>query len=456
MGNEIDKQFNNSQQDKSNDVLNEETQIVENGLNELIDNSKWTEEFKTDNDKLVPNKEDVEDVNASINDTSIGAETIRRAEKQIKEQNSARGKWFTISFFLINIFVLAGVLIYQYNAFGFTKLSDFLVEDGNFKYIIFAVITFFVIMILEMLRNYVLIKKSTNMHRPFLAYKSVAIRKYYDSIIPISTGGQTFELMYLRERGIRGGTAISIPFAKLIMNQIALISLAIILLSVSGWQIESSTILTPVLAIISLIIIFVVIAFIIFLSVSKVWAPRLILTILKFLQKCRLIKDYNITFKKIMRLVLEYQRSIKYYASSFKTLVISFISAYGVYVCKALIAFFIYSGFNGLNTAVFLDIFTKVIICELVVQLIPIPGGSGISELSFTTMFISLFDNGSIFWALLLWRILDYFAYLLQGALVLVYDFAIGNKRNQKMLKKFNLTDINDIELEKYTQTLTN
>ena len=82
----------------------------------------------------------------------------------------------------------------------------------------------------------------------------------------------------------------------------------------------------------------------------------------------------------------------------------------------------------------FITIFTKVILCELVVKLIPLPGGTVVSEFTFTTMFISLFSNGSIFWALLIWRWLDYFMYLLQGIIVVLYDFVIGNKRNKKML----------------------
>ena len=412
---------------------------------------KWVEEFKTDNDKqIIPTTEDV-----MANSKEIDSDAITKAEEQVKVQKSAKGKWFSISFFMINIFVFAGILIYQYNTFGVKKLESFFVEDKNFKYIIFAFLAFATIMLLETLRNYALIRKSTKMHRPILAYKVTAIRKYYNGVTPGGSGGKPFEMIYLRSRGIRAGIATSITFAKVVFSLIAFISLGIILLAVSGWQVAEGAEFATILAIISLVLFSLLLLLILFLSLSKVWAPKMILAVLKFLQKCRIIKDYQKAFKVIMRFVLEYQRSIKYYASSLTTLIISFFTAYGVYICKALIAFFIYCAFNGLDTAVFTTIFTKVILCELVVKLIPLPGGTVVSEFTFTTMFITLFSNGSIFWALLIWRSLDYFIYLVQGIIVVFYDFIIGNKLNKKMLSKYKVEGA-DIDITEYEKLLNN
>lgn len=445
MGRKRDKQLNNLNKDSLN----------ENQLKNTKEDNKsaeWKDVFKTNNDNIIPKDEDI--IIDEINETDINRDNIEKAEAQLKEQNSSRGKWFTAVFFVINLIVLACVLIYQYNNFGVKNLDTFLVKDKNFKFLIFAFITFLVIMLLESLRNYAFLLKSTKTHRPFLAYKSSAIHRYYDSITPLATGGQAFELIYLKSRGIKSGIATSIPFAKYIINQFAFVSLAIILLCFNGWVLDDGAKFTTILAIITLVVICLAVSFIIFLSISKKFAPKLILSILKLLQKCRIIKDYNATFQKIMRFVLEYQRCIKYYASSFWTLITAFVSAYGIYVCKALIAFFIYCAFNGFNTAVFTTIFTKIILCELVVKLIPIPGGSGLSEISFTAIFISLFDNGSIFWALLIWRILDYFAYLLQGGLILIYDFVYGNRKNLKMKQKYSLISNDELETNEFNEML--
>ena len=44
------------------------------------------------------------------------------------------------------------------------------------------------------------------------------------------------------------------------------------------------------------------------------------------------------------------------------------------------------------------------VMIEMAASFIPIPGGSGVSELSFTALFASLFTEGTLFWALIIWR----------------------------------------------------
>ena len=212
------------------------------------------------------------------------------------------------------------------------------------------------------------------------------------------------------------------------MYQFAFVSLSLILIILHHNILFDGAVFTGILAMATLIITIIAVLFIIFLSTSKKLAPKMIMMFLKLLQKMHIIKNYEEPFKKIMRFGLEYQRSIKYYASSLPTMIVSFVSTFGIFLCKAVIAFFIFCTFKGLDTSMFTTIFTKVILCELVVKLVPIPGGSGLSEISFTALFIGIFDNGSIFWAVLIWRIFDYFIYLLQGVLILIYYFLIGNK----------------------------
>ena len=68
-------------------------------------------------------------------------------------------------------------------------------------------------------------------------------------------------------------------------------------------------------------------------------------------------------------------------------------------------------------------------ICECAIAIIPLPGGSGASELSFNALLGSLFPDGTFFWGVLLWRILIYYAYIPQGWIVMLIDsFRSKNK----------------------------
>ena len=85
----------------------------------------------------------------------------------------------------------------------------------------------------------------------------------------------------------------------------------------------------------------------------------------------------------------------------------------------------------NVTAEVVIEILSKFILVELATKYIPIPGGSGVAEISFSALFMALFTDGTLFWAMLFWRIMNYFIYLLQGMIVLIYDFAYGNKKNK-------------------------
>ena len=80
--------------------------------------------------------------------------------------------------------------------------------------------------------------------------------------------------------------------------------------------------------------------------------------------------------------------------------------------------------------------FVLQLACDLAVSLIPIPGGAGTAEMSFSALCKPLFvatlgstAGGLFVWAILFYRILTYYGYLIQGGILLLYDFLIGNKK---------------------------
>ena len=80
MNKKDDEQLNNSDGNKTNQ--------------EDINPSNWTQEFKTDNDRLIPHDEDIV---IDVSDKAINKDVLKKAEAKIKEQKSKRGKWFTVA-----------------------------------------------------------------------------------------------------------------------------------------------------------------------------------------------------------------------------------------------------------------------------------------------------------------------------------------------------------------------
>lgn len=126
-------------------------------------------------------------------------------------------------------------------------------------------------------------------------------------------------------------------------------------------------------------------------------------------------------------------KSSKFYITNWWVTLSSILIYSMIIIVKALIPFMLYWAFNDVVSGqIMLEIFSKFILVELATKYIPIPGGTGVAEISFSALFASLFNDGTLFWAMLFWRILNYFIYLFQGIIVIVYDFAYGNKKTEQ------------------------
>jgi uncharacterized membrane protein YbhN (UPF0104 family) len=65
--------------------------------------------------------------------------------------------------------------------------------------------------------------------------------------------------------------------------------------------------------------------------------------------------------------------------------------------------YFIYLMLGGVpGLTEYLTIFVYSILIDLASGFVPLPGGTGMSELSFTLVFANIFPEGTMFWGLLL------------------------------------------------------
>ncbi len=409
-------------------------------------NNEATTEFTVDNDKLLPSDEDLKRV--EISDNKI----LDEAKQKMKEQSSRRTKIFNIAFFLVNIAVLVIILIVQLNRDGISNLGSAIGSEVGIRYLFLALGAFAAIMLVDSLRTFILIHKSTGRVMPLISYKSTAMEKYYDSITPLSVGGQPFMIYYLSRWKIKASTATSIPMARLVYSQLAFVVVSIVILFTNldifnSYQADANVVY--VISIVALCLICLLILSIFVLSYSKVVAPKLVMGVLKLGHKMHLVRDYEASFENIMRHVLEYQKSMKYFAKSLPVSIVSFILSAGIYFLKALVPFCIYLAMTPVPVVSYFSIFARIILCELVAHIIPFPGGAGMVEFSFSTLFASLFLDGTLFWAMLFYRLFSYYIYLLQGFCVMVYDFAIGNRRRTNRPKRLERRRIKKIERSK-------
>ena len=146
-------------------------------------------------------------------------------EQSVSKQNSKKSKILNLVFFLVNICVVAGILTYQLLQEDFTPIEGFRIDVAS---LLLAILFFALTVSAETLCISYLIKQSTGKWRLGLSYKTAEIGRYYDSVTPMSTGGQPFQITYLKKRGMPLHTSLSIPLAKYVFNQIAWVILSLV------------------------------------------------------------------------------------------------------------------------------------------------------------------------------------------------------------------------------------
>lgn len=386
----------------------------------------------------------------SIIEAESQAKTLKEANEAVVKQKSPQKKIWSFIFLVINIVVVAYILLHMLEGQKVGSLSSI---GFNYIFLALAILVFPALMLCDQMRYLMLIKSSTKKRRPFLAYKVSAIGRYYDYVTPFASGGQPFQIYYLTNRGVKASSAISIPLAKYIVQQIvfAFVSLVLLIGSLTFlkdvFTSATGSTIVSVASWIGFSINSFVVFFTILLSSSRL-GHKLVICILKILKKIRIVRNYDKYYNKLIKLVEEYQRTMKFFAKSPKLLFsMVFYSLAGI-VLQYTAPFLIYCAFgNPFSLEIWVQIMIVSLMIDLACSFIPLPGGTGVAELSFAAMFAALFGSAT-FWAMLLWRFLTYYAFIIQGLGLIIYDYAYGNKKNERLLAKWKAE-----EDEKYNAT---
>lgn len=377
------------------------------------------------------------DVNENIDsivDAEKRAKVIKDANEAVVKNKNPQKKLWSFVFLLINIVVVIIILLKMLDGQSVTSLDNI---PFNYPFLVIALLVFPILMICDQARYYILIKHSTKRHRPFLAYKTAAIGRYYDYITPLGSGGQPFQIYYLTSRGVKPSSATAIPFAKYIVQQIVFAFLALFLLLGSVTFLKDvftnatgSTIIS-VASWLGFAFNCLMVFIIILLSSSRL-GHKLVIGILKLLKKIHIVKNYDRYYNKLIKLVEEYQRTMKFFVKSPRLLISMIFFSMMVLVVEYSAPFLIYCAFgNPPSFDMWLQIMIVSLMIQLAISFIPLPGGSGAAELSFAAMFSALM-SADTFWAMMIWRFLTYYAFIIQGLGVVIYDYVIGNKKNDR------------------------
>lgn len=371
-----------------------------------------------------------------IKDEDIVNETITKAQIIANPYKSKKKKIISGCMLTLNLLLVFFVFFnFAREQGGIHPLSELIAGKPKWRFLFIAFCFYLLTITFNTLKYVILIKQNTGKFRFWFSFKLASIGRYYDLITPMASGGQPFEIYYMKKNGYSSDTATAAPLTKYMIWQFSFFFLCLMILILYSKEYISST-LVFICAWVGLGIVLLIFLFVFLMSITNKFGAFIVVTVLKLLHRLRIIKNYRVTLFKVLRFVKSYQYNIKRFATE-PLLIISeiIITILGI-ISNAIIAYFIYLAFAETVEVSWWSIVCKVCICELASSFIPLPGGSGAQELSFNALIGYLFPEGAFFWAVLIWRILTYYIHLLQGGIVLIGDFVASKIKLRKAIKE--------------------
>ena len=371
----------------------------------------------------------------------IQQQKLNEIEQSVSKQKSKKSKIINIVFFIVNIVVVAGILIYQLMG------EDFQVDESvklslNLSSLVVVALLLFAVVICDTFAISYLLKQSTGKWRWGISYKTSQIGRYYDSVTPMSTGGQPFQVTYLKGRGVPIHNALSIPLAKYMFNQIGWLLVSLMALIVS-WVDNSYGTFVSIASIVGFVLASFVLFVMFFLSISKKVGRVLVVKTLKLLYKMKIVKNYDKQYEKITKAISDYQDVMKQFAKSPKDFIIMSSASFLKCFVNYSIPFFIIQLFvPAIAGEYYFKLLVMTTLVDLSSSFFPMPGGTGMNEISFSAAFAAVVGKQApIVWVLLVWRLCSYYFYLVQGIFIITYDVVYGNRKYRWQVVKNNLME---------------
>lgn len=386
-------------------------------------------------------------------DLEIPKEVVDEKLKQALEtQNPKKKKKNTVInllLLLVNIVFMVFIvksLISNVGDADFTKIVE--QQGSKLWWLLGGVLIYGVYMFAQYSMYNVLIKDITGKKRRKLAYDVAVVGKYYDNVTPFAVGGQPMQIVALSKNGISPGVSTSIPIMKMMLNSIVNVFLVILFFIFGLPRIPHTSafndlllVILEVLGVIGVIITGVVTLCMVLISSGNLVTRSLLSKIIKLGYRLKIVKNYRQTLKKTINQVAEYRSSMKYLWKRKKLLIKMILLCLIECLSYAIMPYFVVRAFStSIDLSPIMLIFICLVqyyICAMASSFIPLPGGTGLMEISFIFLFgagvINLGD--SIVWALLAWRFLSYYMILIHGfshELIKIVKTLIKNKRKRE------------------------
>lgn len=305
----------------------------------------------------------------------------------------------------------------------------------NWPYLLAALALPLAFIGLDVTKYTIMIHSATKRVAPLTAYNCSQLGRYYDNVTPLGAGGQPFQVHYLTTKNIESGKAMATVITTFIIQQLAFTVMGpyfIIRFCLSDTVLPVKT-LFIVMSWVGYSFYLIIPLFLILMTVKPSIAAAIANFFIRLLTKMKILRHPEKLEERVKNSLDRYRQTAGYITKNFFRVIIVFVISILQFVVFFLIPYCVCRALGATAEAT-VDLFMLMVAAYFAITIIPTPGNSVAAEFSFLAVFSKVLQ-GNVFWGILLWRLLVYYLYLIQG-LIIIVSRTIRDARRLKLAGK--------------------
>lgn len=337
-----------------------------------------------------------------------------------------RNKIFNLIIILVSSFIFLSFFIFS------NGLSDLLsrIKTLNTKWIVIALACIILFWFIETLIIYVITQALYKAKHLFVkSIKFAMVGQFFGAITPFASGMQPAQLYTMTENGIPGGISGSILMVKFIIHQTTL-TLYSILVIITNYHFFNARIKYFLyFCIFGFILNSLVIIVAILFSINKKLTNKILIILLKFLHKIKIIKNIDKIYATLEMELTSFHEGSAYISKNIGMCIGATILTFLQWTVYYSIPYCIYRSF-GFNLANVWTMISAQVFLTLFMSFIPLPGAVGGAEGGFYIIYGIFFKGNTLVPAIFIWRIITYYFTIAVGGLfTLILPNTKANKK---------------------------
>ncbi|MBQ8108447.1 MAG: flippase-like domain-containing protein [Ruminococcus sp.] len=245
---------------------------------------------------------------------------------------------------------------------------------------------------------------------------------FFSYITPSSSGGQPAQMYYMKKDGVKIGLSTLIMLLITIAYKSVLVALGAVFLIFNFHTVAEYAGDLDWLLVLGFVLNIAFISMLVAVFFKPNWARKAGIRIVNLLSGWKIVKGDNNEklITKITRICDNYTMGSTYIRENVVTVVKIFAITLVQRMSLFSVTWLIYKAY-GLSGVSFLDIITMQIMIGIAVEMLPLPGAAGITEVAFTTVFGRIFSSQLVKPAMLISRGLTFYCVLIVGGIVTLW-----------------------------------